>query len=103
MGLLSPAAVRFAEEPLHKLMEVQAELLGPEELQAFVARLNELRKAPQTLAAKVRKDSEDLDKKHGLSDADQMRVKAEGVVRKRTGGTSLATAKKATDLANKYC
>jgi hypothetical protein len=50
----------------------------------------------------VRSDAEKLNEKHGLDDADRLRAKAEGVVRKRTAGTSAQTAKKASDLANKY-
>jgi hypothetical protein len=102
VGSLSVAAVRFAEEPLHKLMELDPLAMDPKDLPAFVNRLNELRKAPQTLQAKVRSDAEKLNEKHGLDDADRLRAKAEGVVRKRTAGTSAQTAKKASDLANKY-
>lgn len=102
-GPLSPAATMFAEAPLHKLMEMDPEAMDPKDLPAYVDRLNQLRKAPQTLAAKVRQDAEQLTLKHGEDDAERLRKKAEGAIKRKASGNSLATAKKAEELGNKYC
>lgn len=95
--------VRFAEAPLWELLEVDPATLTLDEQKALVLKVNELRKSPQTLQAKMKKDRETLDLEFGSLPADVLQAKfakTPGVRKPRSTNTQVI--KSAAKLQDQY-
>lgn len=94
---MTPAEVKFAEEPLFMLIEKDVTQMTQDELHKHVELLRTLRRAPQSLSAKLVRDEASLDAQHGEPEVKKIRRRVNGendekLVQKKTAvlGAKLA-------------
>jgi len=75
LGQLNVSAIVFSELPLYRLVGLDPSQMTTEQQRAYVERIRELRKSPQSLGARLKKDGEILDAEHGVGAAATIKAK----------------------------
>lgn len=99
---LTSSEVKFAEEPIHLLLGKNVKDMTDVELAAHCEYLRSLRKSPQTLVAKVKKDEELLDGMYGESDDKKIRRTTSKTLEEKTKKRGQTAEVQGGKLANKW-